>query len=247
MPTILLSVCLIDFWRGARASVPPSRYHRWPRICNNRGSHDLSSGHHGGDAARGAEELTDRSECRIALVGNLGPAEWAVAYAMIMKLKRRSAGLLVFRVRDDNAEVLLVHPGGPFWARRDEGAWSIPKGLVEEGEDELAAATRELCEEIGVEVEETFIHLGEFRQPGGKTVTAWSVEADPEVDLAASPISHFEMEWPPRSGQMQSFPEVDRVEWFRIADAMVKLHKGQRPLLEAFQTTLKRDRVIGSP
>ena len=127
---------------------------------------------------------------------------------MSANLRRRSAGLLIFRVRERSSEVLLVHPGGPYWARKDEGAWSIPKGLVEDGEDELAAAIREVREEIGVGVEGTFVHLGEFCQPGGKIVTAWSVEADPEVDLGASLISHFEMEWPPRSGRMQSFPRL---------------------------------------
>lgn len=153
-------------------------------------------------------------------------------------MKLRSAGLLIFRGRGHETEVLLVHPGGPFWARKDLGAWSIPKGLVENGEDELAAAIRETQEEIGVTVKGDFVHLGEFRQPGGKIVTAWSVDADPKVDLAAT--SSFDMEWPPRSSRMQSFPEVDRAEWFGIDDAEVKLHKGLRPILGVFQSRLAR-------
>jgi len=153
----------------------------------------------------------------------------------------RSAGLLIYRIRNQDPEVLLVHPGGPFWARKDAGAWSVPKGLVDKGEDELAAAIREAREEIGVDVDGIFVHLGEFRQPGGKIVTVWSVEADLEVDLVASPSSRFSMEWPPRSGRTQSFPEVDRAEWFGIAAAGVKLLKGQRAMLEGLLARLRPD------
>ncbi|NEI97714.1 NUDIX domain-containing protein [Rhizobium ruizarguesonis] len=143
----------------------------------------------------------------------------------------RSAGLLIYRRLSSDIEVLLVHPGGPFWARKDEAAWSIPKGLIEPGEDELAAAIRETAEELGVAVDGRFIPLGEYRQPGGKIVVAWSIEADLVLDVNAVPSSEFQMEWPPRSGQVKSFPEVDRAGWFSLADAAIKLLKGQRPIL----------------
>ncbi|MBY5891838.1 NUDIX domain-containing protein (plasmid) [Rhizobium ruizarguesonis] len=143
----------------------------------------------------------------------------------------RSAGLLIYRRISRDIEVLLVHPGGPFWARKDEAAWSIPKGLIELGEDELAAAIRETAEELGVAVDGMFTPLGEYRQPGGKIVVAWSIEADPVLDVNAVQSSEFQMEWPPRSGQVKSFPEVDRAGWFSLADAAIKLLKGQRPIL----------------
>ncbi|MGO7368407.1 NUDIX domain-containing protein [Rhizobium ruizarguesonis] len=143
----------------------------------------------------------------------------------------RSAGLLIYRRLSKDIEVLLVHPGGPFWARKDEAAWSIPKGLIEPGEDELAAAIRETAEELGVAVDGRFTPLGEYRQPGGKIVVAWSIEADPVLDVNVIQSSEFQMEWPPRSGQVKSFPEVDRAGWFSLADAAIKLLKGQRPIL----------------
>ncbi|MGO8169895.1 NUDIX domain-containing protein [Rhizobium ruizarguesonis] len=143
----------------------------------------------------------------------------------------RSAGLLIYRRLSSYIEVLLVHPGGPFWARKDEAAWSIPKGLIEPGEDELAAAIRETAEELGVAVDGRFTPLGEYRQPGGKIVVAWSIEADPVLDVNVIQSSEFQMEWPPRSGQVKSFPEVDRAGWFSLADAAIKLLKGQRPIL----------------
>ncbi|QND24370.1 NUDIX domain-containing protein (plasmid) [Rhizobium leguminosarum bv. viciae] len=143
----------------------------------------------------------------------------------------RSAGLLIYRRLSSDIEVLLVHPGGPFWARKDEAARSIPKGLIEPGEDELAAAIRETAEELGVAVDGRFTPLGEYRQPGGKIVVAWSIEADPVLDVNVIQSSEFQMEWPPRSGQVKSFPEVDRAGWFSLADAAIKLLKGQRPIL----------------
>ncbi len=143
----------------------------------------------------------------------------------------RSAGLLIYRRISRDIEVLLVHPGGPFWARKDEAAWSIPKGLIELGEDELAAAIRETAEELGVAVDGMFTPLGEYRQPGGKIVVAWLIEADPVLDVNVIQSSEFQMEWPPRSGQLKSFPEVDRAGWFSLADAATKLLKGQRPIL----------------
>lgn len=143
----------------------------------------------------------------------------------------RSAGLLVYRLPKTGLEVLLVHPGGPFWARKDEGAWSIPKGLVESGEDELSAAIRETREELGFDILGDYAPLGEYRQPGGKIVVVWSVQTDPALDLDKITSSEFQMEWPPRSGRMQTFPEVDRAGWFSIAEAAVKILKGQAAML----------------
>ncbi|TIT67695.1 MAG: NUDIX domain-containing protein [Mesorhizobium sp.] len=144
-------------------------------------------------------------------------------------MAKRSAGLLIYRRSGGDIEVLLVHPGGPFWAKKDDGAWSIPKGLVDQGEDELAAARRETGEELGMKVEGAFARLGDYRQPGGKIVSAWSVEAD--IDVTAISSNTFTMEWPPRSGSMKAFPEVDRAGWFTLAEAEVKILQGQRPML----------------
>ncbi|UVK51801.1 NUDIX domain-containing protein [Mesorhizobium sp. AR02] len=146
-------------------------------------------------------------------------------------MAKRSAGLLIYRRSDDELRVLLVHPGGPFWAKKDDGAWSITKGLVDEGEDELAAARRETGEELGVTVDGPFARLGDYKQPGGKIVIAWSVEARTEIDAAAVKSNSFTMEWPPRSGSMKEFPEIDRAGWFSLAEAEVKILVGQRPIL----------------
>jgi predicted NUDIX family NTP pyrophosphohydrolase len=147
-------------------------------------------------------------------------------------MAKRSAGLLIYRVREGEDEVLLVHPGGPYWAKKDEGSWSIPKGLVDDAEDELDAARREAREELGVDVAGNFHHLGEYKQPGGKVVMAWTVEADVDAGTIAS--NRFQMEWPPRSGVMAEFPEVDRAGWFTLAEAGRKIVKGQQPLLTDF-------------
>jgi predicted NUDIX family NTP pyrophosphohydrolase len=149
-------------------------------------------------------------------------------------MPQRSAGLLIYRRRDDRFEVLLVHPGGPYWKGKDEAAWSIPKGLVEDGEDELAAAKRETLEELGVLVDGTFEFLGNYQQPGGKIVVVWSVKADLALNIDAMASNLFEIEWPPRSGKRQQFPEVDRADWFSLEDAGYKIHKGQRPLIVDF-------------
>ncbi|TGQ64181.1 NUDIX domain-containing protein [Mesorhizobium sp. M00.F.Ca.ET.186.01.1.1] len=146
-------------------------------------------------------------------------------------MAKRSAGLLIYRRGGHGIRVLLVHPGGPFWAKKDDGAWSIPKGLVDEDEDELAAARRETEEEIGIEIDGPFARLGAYKQPGGKTVIAWAVEAPADIDAAAITSNSFTMEWPPRSGSMQEFPEVDRAGWFTLPDAEVKILQGQRPML----------------
>ena len=144
----------------------------------------------------------------------------------------RSAGLLQYRISDDGVlEVLLVHPGGPFWARKDDGAWSLPKGEYGAGEDPRAAAAREFEEETGLRptVSEG-IALGEVRQPGGKQVVAWAVEGD--VDISGATSNTFQLEWPRGSGRMQAFPEVDRVEWMSVRRARTKLLRGQLPFLD---------------
>jgi predicted NUDIX family NTP pyrophosphohydrolase len=143
-----------------------------------------------------------------------------------------SAGLLLFRERDDGAlEVLLGHMGGPFWARKDEGAWSIPKGELEPGEDPLAGARREFAEELGhAPPDGPVLELGEIRQKAGKRVIAFALEGD--FDPAAIVPGTFEMQWPPRSGRTQAFPEVDRVAWLDLTTAAAKIVRGQVALLE---------------
>jgi predicted NUDIX family NTP pyrophosphohydrolase len=139
-------------------------------------------------------------------------------------MPKRSAGLLLFR-RSGELEIFLVHPGGPFWAKKDDGVWSLPKGEYSEEEDALQAAQREFQEETGFRVEGDFLPLGELKQPGGKVVTAWAVKADVNANLVKS--NSFSLEWPPKSGRMQAFPEVDRASWFSVAMARRKLLKGQ--------------------
>jgi predicted NUDIX family NTP pyrophosphohydrolase len=128
-------------------------------------------------------------------------------------------------------ELFLVHPGGPYWANKDDTAWSIPKGLFDESEDPLAAAKREFHEETGSRIDGAFILLGQFRQPGGKIVTAFAVAAD--VDETSITSNQFEMEWPPGSGKRRRYPEVDRAAWFDIETARRKAHKGQVPIIDA--------------
>ena len=141
----------------------------------------------------------------------------------------RSAGILVFRKVDGRTEVLIAHMGGPFWARKDDGAWSVPKGLIEDGEDPEAAARREFREELGLPAPAgELLPLGEVKQ-SGKTVTVWAVEGD--LDPAEVVPGTFELEWPPRSGKTREFPEVDRVAWFPVEEAEAKLVKGQRAFL----------------
>jgi predicted NUDIX family NTP pyrophosphohydrolase len=148
-------------------------------------------------------------------------------------MPRQSAGLLLFRRRAGGPEVFLVHPGGPFWAGKDEHAWSIPKGEFAGDEDPLTAARREFAEETGLSAEGTFIALSPCKQPGGKIVHAFAVEAD--CDPAAVKSNMFSMEWPPRSGRRQEFPEIDRAAWFPLADARMKAHKGQIALLDELE------------
>lgn len=147
-----------------------------------------------------------------------------------------SAGLLMYRGSGVGAEVFLVHPGGPFWAKKDEGAWSIPKGLPDMGEDLLAAAKREFQEETGFTAEGDFTPLGAFKQPGGKIVHAWAVEGDCDPSKLVSNL--FEMEWPPKSGRRARFPEIDRAGWFQPHEAQTKILRGQQPILLKFLALL---------
>lgn len=145
-------------------------------------------------------------------------------------MPKRSAGLLMYRRTPRALEILLVHPGGPFWAKKDDGAWSIPKGEYDEGEDALAAAKREFGEEVGVVPAGDFIDLGEVVQPGRKRVRAFALEGDFDVGRLQS--NTFELEWPPKSGRKRSFPEVDRAAWFAPDLARQKILAGQQPFIE---------------
>ena len=151
--------------------------------------------------------------------------------------KKLSAGIVLYRRRGQGIEVLLVHPGGPFWAKKDEGAWSIPKGEYLEGEDPLTVAKLEFYEETGTEVSGPCVALTPAKQPSGKIITAWAVEGD--LDPTAFRSNTFSMEWPPKSGQVQSFPEVDRVLWCDLALARKKLLIGQRVLLNELDQLVK--------
>jgi predicted NUDIX family NTP pyrophosphohydrolase len=146
----------------------------------------------------------------------------------------RSAGVLAYRTKAGWLEVLLVHPGGPFWRNRDTGAWSIPKGELGAGEHPEAAARREFAQELGAALDATLAPLGEIRQRGGKIVEAFAAEYDVDVDAITS--NSFEIEWPPRSGRRQSFPEVDRAAWFDLATAREKINEAQRELLDRLET-----------
>lgn len=152
----------------------------------------------------------------------------------------RSAGLLMYRWRGNLVEVLLVHPGGPYWQGRDAGAWSIPKGEIAPGEDPLAAAQREFAEELGVTPTGPFIELGEVRQRGGKCVRAWAMPGDLRVEAVHS--NQFEVEWPPNSGRSASFPEVDEARFFSLASARERINAAQRDLLDRLA-----DAVGGGP
>ena len=143
-------------------------------------------------------------------------------------MAKRSAGLLLYR-RTNSLEVLLVHPGGPFWSKKDDGAWTVPKGEYAESEEPLAAARREFEEETGVAVNGDFLPLGEVKQPGGKIVTAWAVEAD--LDPGQVHSNTFPLEWPLKSGKIREFPEIDRAAWLSPAEARQKILPAQTPFL----------------
>ena len=151
--------------------------------------------------------------------------------------RQTSAGVLAYRWRGTEPEFLLAHPGGPYWAGKDEAGWSIPKGLVGEGEETWAAARREFAEELGQPIDGAAQPLTPRLTSGGKLIAAWLVEAD--LDLSALVSNEFEIEWPPRSGRRARFPEVDRAAYFDAATALWKLHKGQRPILAEAVSRLK--------
>ena len=153
--------------------------------------------------------------------------------------KKLSAGILLYRKRDAGVEVLIVHPGGPFWAKKDDGAWSIPKGEYVEGQDALSIAKREFVEETGSEVSGHFVELPPAKQPGGKIIRAWAVEGD--LDAASIRSNTFSMEWPPKSGRMQRFPEVDRALWCEVALARRKLLSGQRIFIDELEQQIGRE------
>ncbi|WP_099039143.1 NUDIX domain-containing protein [Mycobacterium neglectum] len=146
-------------------------------------------------------------------------------------MPKLSAGLLLYRLADGELEVLIGHPGGPFWARKDDGAWSIPKGEYTEDEDPWAVAQREFCEELGKSAPDgPRIAFEPVKQPSGKVIIAFAVRGD--LDLDGTSSNTFELEWPKGSGNIREFPEIDRVAWFPVAQARSKLLKGQRPLLD---------------
>jgi predicted NUDIX family NTP pyrophosphohydrolase len=152
-------------------------------------------------------------------------------------MPRTSAGILLHRRRPGGIEVLLGHMGGPFWARKDDGAWSIPKGEHGPGEEPLAVARREFEEELGVPVPaELLVPLGQLRVTSGKVLAVWAAEGD--LDATAARSNTFVLEWPPRSGRMQEFPEIDRAGWFGLAEARAKLLKGQLPFLDRLRDLL---------
>jgi len=150
---------------------------------------------------------------------------------------RTSAGIVAFRRQGGVIEVLLVHPGGPFWRDKDEGAWSIPKGEYVAGENAEEVARREFREELGIELTANLFPLGEVRQRGGKIVTAFAVETD--LDAARIQSNSFEIEWPPRSRRREKFPEVDRAAWFELASARVKINDAQRALLDRLEMRIQ--------
>ena len=153
-------------------------------------------------------------------------------------MAKRSAGVLIWKRIDGAVRVLLVHPGGPFWAKKDLGAWSIPKGEHAPNEDPLAVAQREFAEETGAQPHGEFLPLGEVTQAGGKRVSAWAVEGD--FDPAALVSNTFETEWPPRSGRKRTFPEVDRAAWFAPAEARQRILAGQRPFIDRLVGLVRR-------
>jgi predicted NUDIX family NTP pyrophosphohydrolase len=151
--------------------------------------------------------------------------------------KKLSAGIVLYRKRDARIEVFIVHPGGPFWAKKDDGAWSIPKGEYVDGENPLAVAKREFAEETGSDARGAFVELAPAKQPSGKIIRAWAVEGD--LDAESIQSNSFSLEWPPQSGRMQTFPEVDRALWCELALARQKLLPGQRVLLDELEQRVK--------
>jgi len=151
-------------------------------------------------------------------------------------MPKKSAGILVYRKTVKGYEVLLVHPGGPFWAKKDLNSWSIPKGEFEDDEEPIAAAKREFEEETGFKIEGEFIEQPSVKQPSGKIIYSWAVKAD--IDASKVKSNLFKMEWPPRSGAFKEFPEIDRAEWFSFETAEQKIISGQIPILENLKIIL---------
>jgi predicted NUDIX family NTP pyrophosphohydrolase len=160
-------------------------------------------------------------------------------------MPKRSAGLLLYRLTDDGVEVLIGHPGGPFWARKDDGAWTIPKGEYAEDEDPWHAARREFQEELGLPAPDgPRVDFAPVKQPGGKVITAFAVRAD--LDVADTVSNTFELEWPNGSGNVKQYPELDRVGWFSVTAARSKLLKGQQPLLDRLLEHLEVEGLDGT-
>jgi predicted NUDIX family NTP pyrophosphohydrolase len=154
---------------------------------------------------------------------------------------KQSAGILVYRLQAQSLEVLLVHPGGPFWAKKDDGAWFIPKGEINADETPLAAARREFKEELGFDPPPGEpLELGTVKNKGGKLIHAWALPGD--LDLSGFRSNTFQLEWPPRSGKQREFPEVDRAQYFSVEQASVKMHPAELPLLERLLTRLREQR-----
>jgi len=152
-------------------------------------------------------------------------------------MAKQSAGILLFRMKREQLEVFLVHPGGPFWIKKDAGAWSIPKGEIETGEEALQVAIREFKEETGQEIEGSFSELQPVKQKAGKIIKAWAVEGDIDENTIVS--NTFEIEWPPGSGKKKIFPEVDKAQWFSLTEASEKINPGQLPLIEELQQIIR--------
>ncbi len=151
-------------------------------------------------------------------------------------MSKQSAGILLYRLENNILQVLLVHPGGPFWAKKDIGTWSIPKGELEENENAFTAAKREACEETGIRLEHIdpsmFLELNPVKIKSGKTIFTWAVESDFDVRILTS--NFFEMEWPPKSGIKEKFAEINKAAWFTIEEAKIKINSGQVPILDEF-------------
>jgi predicted NUDIX family NTP pyrophosphohydrolase len=205
-----------------------SRGHVVPGIQRNIASTSSSLSQY----AERIQNLSSTINCLIYLI--ICKFERARHTTTSMPLRRKatkvSAGILLYRLYPNGTEVFLVHPGGPFWAKRDLGSWSVPKGEIGGDEDLLEAAKREFREETGTAIEGEFIELAPLRQPSGKIVHVWAVEG--EIDATSITSNTFSIEWPPRSGESRAFPEVDRAGWFTLAEARDKLLPGQRALLD---------------